>query len=833
MAKSFLQKIFSSAVEIKPGEVWLAVLLFFYFFLITAPHTIIKSLRNASYLETLGAMNLPVAYLLTAILMGFVVALHSKLQVRIHRRILLISSLLFFLSNVLVFWILFPMNWDWLPLVFWIWANIFIFVLMTQFWILVNDVFNPREAKRLIGFFGSGGILGGVAGGLAAGFWAVHGKPHNLLLVSGGLILLCGVVVFLIFQREKERPSGGGQSDEEFKAKERDWAKVGFRECFHTVRKNHYLKLIAGMVGLTMVVSTLIDFQFNKVIKDTLEVSGNLTSFFGFFNAGLLVLPFFLQLFMTSGIIKRFGIRTSLMLFPLVLLACSLGIAVSITIYLAVLLKGSDKSLSYSLNQSVRELLYIPVSPHLKYKAKLFIDMFLNRFAKGLGAVILLVLISLPLKMPPVRLVSLVSVGFLGGWIWLNLKVSREYVGTVKKNMEMKWDRAEKRLAEKVDIDYTKLVFDTLESKNRSSVLYAMHLFDLIKQDKLTPELKKLISYKSDEVKATSLGILLEAEETTWGPEIEDELEKKDLEKNVREIMSLDVYKKVMKDYMGKVVAGTGKETETSKMEVAKAVGLMGVSSPLVNNLEELLRDESLEVRRYAVESASRLKQKEYIPEIIKELDHPATREDARAALNKYGHKIVGTLSDYLRDPEESLEVRRVLTSVLAQSGTQDAADLLCWELGEDSKEMEEELIEALSKIRAEKPGVRMVREIIEARTIQKVKQYCEFLIQYDEAKNEERREKTNQKLDTAYRDIFKLLELIYPRRDIIMAFQSVKKETKDSVAYGVELLDNILKRELKDIIFPIVEYLPFKERVRRCRDLLKTFPGFQRNGSK
>ena len=73
--------------------------------------------------------------------------------------------------------------------------------------------------------------------------------------------------------------------------------------------------------------------------------------------------------------------------------------------------------------------------------------------------------------------------------------------------------------------------------------------------------------------------------------------------------------------------------------------------------------------------------------------------------------------------------------------------------------------------------------------------------------------------------NIFKLLELIYHREDIIRAYQNVRAGTKDSVAYAVELLDNILKKELKDIILPLVESLSLEERVRICRSLLKTFP--------
>lgn len=828
MAKNRLYRILSRIVEIKQGEELIAIFLFFYFFLITAPHTIIKSVRDARYLIDLGSLQLPIAYLLTAALMGFVVAFHSKLQVKIQRSILIISSLIFFIITCFIFGLLIIQGWTWVPLVFWIWANIFVIVLMTQFWFLVNDVFNPREAKRLIGFFVSGGILGGIFGGLLTGLLAFD-YPDSLLFIATGLLIISVIVVNYIFIWQRKKKPIPIKTDKKDKGGKNETPKVGFKDCFNTVRKNYYLKLLAAVVTITLVVSTFIDWQSKNVIQRVFR-DVELTEFFGYFNAGLLVFPFFLQLFLTSGFIKRYGIRVALLLFPFILLLGSLGIAVFVGIYFAVILKGSDKSLSYSLNQSVRELLYIPVSPELKYKAKIFIDMFLNRFAKGIGALILMIFIFIPTEWTfRVQIVSFISVVFILAWAFLNLKVSKEYTNTVKEKLDVKWDRVDREVAEKVDIDYTKLVFDTLESKDRSSVLYAMHLFDLIKQDKLTPEVKKLISYKSDEIRASSLGALFDAEETTWVPETDDYLGEEVLEKKIQEIMSLDVYKEVMEDYIGKVVLDKGIETETEKMEVAKAMGLMESNSTLVDTLEDLIRDESPDVSRYAVESAAKLKRREYVPAIIEKMLSPLTREDASAALEKYGSKVIGTLADYLGDSEEDIEVRRATASVLARIGTQDTVDLLSWELAEDGEDIEDALIDALDKIRSEKPDVRFSKKIVEPKIIQNVKKYYQMLIEHYDSKSRRKEDELTEvlpgNLSNTLMDIFKLLELIYPREDIIRAYQNVRTGTKDSVAYAVELLDNILKKELKDVIFPIIENLSLEERVRRCRSLLKSFP--------
>jgi len=828
MAKNRPYKILSRIIEIKPGEKNISLLLFFYFFLIMAPYYIIKPVRDAQYLIVKGSKELPIAYLLTALIMGFFVAFYSKLQIKVQRHVLIISSLIFFIVTCFLFGLLFRKGLPWMPLVFWIWANIFIVVLVTQFWILVNDIFNPREAKRLIGFFGSGGILGGVFGGLLTGFLGFNFSDY-LLFIATGILIISVFIVNYIFIWQRKRISTEDRAEKKDDENKEGAPKVGFKDCFDTVRRNYYLKLLAAVVTITFVVSTLIDWQYKSVIDIKIHANDK-TTFFGYFHAAMLVFPFFVQLLMTSSLIKRFGIRFAIMVYPLILLICSLGIAAYPSLIFAVIIKGSDKSLSFSLNQSVRELLYIPISSEFKYKAKIFIDMFLNRFAKGIGALILLIFIIFHLDWQVrVQVVSAIIVVFILAWAFLNLKVSKEYTNTVKQKLEMKWERADRLVAEKMDLDYTKLVFDTLESKNRSSVLYAMHLFDLIKQDKLTSEVKKLISYKSDEVRVSSLGALFEGGETSLGPETDDYISEEVLEKEVKEIMSLDVYQKVMEDYFEKVLVDESKEAETAKMEAAKAIGMMESHSPLAQKLEEFLRDESPEVSRYAIESAARLRKREHVPALIQKLHSPFTREDASAALEKYGSRVTGTLADYLGDSEEDIELRKGAASVLARIGTQEAADFLTWVLTEDKGDIDIELIDALDRIRSERPDVQFQEGIVTTKIAELIKKHFHILIDFYDSKLMEKKQKMSENLPkdltVSLMNIFKLLGLIYPHEDINKAYQNIKTGTKESMAYAVELLDNTLQKEIKDVIFPLVEELSLEERVKRCRGLLKGFP--------
>jgi AAA family ATP:ADP antiporter len=833
MAKNRLYQLLSRTVEIKRGEEVISFLVFSYFFLITAPYGIIKSVRDSKYLLDLGAKELPFAYLSTAVIMGIVVAFHSKLQTKLPRGLLIISSLIFFTLTCILSGFLFFQTTTWMPIIFWVWATMFIMVLMTQFWILVNDIFNPRETKRLIGFFGSGGILGGILGGLLTGYLGRR-IPDYLLFIAAGMVLLNVFIVNLIFLRIKKQ----NPENEKFRITDQKTSivskEIGFRDCFQAVRKNYFLTLLAVAVTLTLIVSTLVDWQYKSVFEIKV-LRTDYISYFGYFNAVILVIPFFVQLLMTSNFIKRYGIRWSLLVYPLALFVCTLGIAFFPVLGFAFVIKGSDKSLSFSLNQSIREILYIPIASEIKYKAKIFIDMFVNRFAKGIGALILMVFVFLPETVAlqnRIAIVSAISVGFIMVWIFLNVTLSKEYTNILKQKMPEQWESGDRIVDEKLDVNFMKLVLDTIEDKNRSSVLYAMDVFDLIKQDKLTPEVQKLIGYKQDEVRVSSVGMLFEGSESGIAPNFDEQVNEGVLLKEVEEIMNLDVYQEIMSEYIDEVLDRKDSESETEKMEVAKALGFSNSRSLMSQKLEELINDDSVEVRRYAMTSAAKLQKREYVPALIRNLENPKTRVDARVALDKYGSKITGTLADYLGDLEINQELKKELIAALARIGNQEAADFLLWELEEQRETMEDELINAMDRIRSARSDINFKERSVRDMISEQLKEYYKSLIDtYNRHSKESKDDKTileipNRQI-TRLSNIFKLLALIYPHEDIMKSFQNIRTGTKDSVAYAVELLDNLLQKEIKDAIFPIIEDLSTMERVARCRVLLKNFPFF------
>lgn len=95
------------------------------------------------------------------------------------------------------------------------------------------------------------------------------------------------------------------------------------------------------------------------------------------------VVSMVVQLVLTSFIMTRFGVGTALMVLPPAALGGSIGFAAFPALWMGSALNTIDSAFSYSINQSAKEGLYTSTTTDEKYKAKAFIDMFVQRFAKA------------------------------------------------------------------------------------------------------------------------------------------------------------------------------------------------------------------------------------------------------------------------------------------------------------------------------------------------------------------------------------------------------------------------------------------------------------------
>ena len=131
---------------------------------------------------------------------------------------------------------------------------------VTNFWLTVNDVLNPHQAKRLVSFFVTGGLLGGIAGSLLTSRLAHSLGPANLLIVCTGILLLQLIIIIHLYAEQKKLPRdvtmGSGEE------------KPSYLESLRTIRGDKYLRILAGAIASAIIVGTLINYQFKIAVKN-------------------------------------------------------------------------------------------------------------------------------------------------------------------------------------------------------------------------------------------------------------------------------------------------------------------------------------------------------------------------------------------------------------------------------------------------------------------------------------------------------------------------------------------------------------------------------------
>jgi len=141
-------------------------LLFLSLFLVITTYVAARVARDALFLDQFRASQLPFVDIAIAVLVGFVAAAYIRIARKLTPPSLFVGSLLFFAANSFVFWYLSRYyHLRWLFPIFYVWVGILGVVSPAQVWTLANYVLTTREAKRLFGLIGAGGILGGIFGG--------------------------------------------------------------------------------------------------------------------------------------------------------------------------------------------------------------------------------------------------------------------------------------------------------------------------------------------------------------------------------------------------------------------------------------------------------------------------------------------------------------------------------------------------------------------------------------------------------------------------------------------------------------------------------------------
>ncbi|TFB09881.1 MFS transporter [Candidatus Marinimicrobia bacterium MT.SAG.3] len=429
---------FKSIFNIRKEEVPLSILMFSYFFLVITTFWILKPLKKTLFITFYDQTGVDIlawhmrgsqAELLAKILNMFVaflaVIVFSWLANKYRRQMLTYIFSGFFIISYIVYSMIINGAGDVTIWTFYLFGDLFTTLMVATFFAFMNDSVSPDSAKRLYGVIGLGGVLGGVFGSTFVRIWVDELSLSNWMWVC--VVIGIAIVVLAKYAGEMQNLTNSDNSTEpkEDKEKEKATTNPAF-DGAKLVFKSKYLMAIAGIVGLYEIVSTLMDFQFTSTIEyylDGPDIGRQFSTVFSITN----VVSMFVQLFLTSYVMTRFGVTAALMFLPMAILVGSAGFIAFPILWVGSFLNTADNGFSYSINQSAKETLYVPTTREEKYKAKAFIDMFIQRFAKAIAVLLSLGVTILFSEYSSVRWLSVAVLLAVITWIFLIRFVGKRF----------------------------------------------------------------------------------------------------------------------------------------------------------------------------------------------------------------------------------------------------------------------------------------------------------------------------------------------------------------------------------------------------------------------
>jgi AAA family ATP:ADP antiporter len=843
--------------DVRLGELPRTMCMFFYLLFVMFAYYILKPVSRAMFLNKFDIDKLPWLFILIAVFGGSLAYFYSKLAARTSLPTAVFWSMALSVICLIVIWYLLslqipdPKNpkrmiakLQWMIYVFNVWVSLFSVSLVAQGWLVASNIFNAREAKRLYGLLGLGLVIGAWCGGEFTNQLARRIGTNNLLPAAAVMVVLA-YIAFRLAMVQK------GVSLAKARAVEGEVTDFSLREMIGDIARTRHLRVIIAIMVMIFIVDSLVDFQFQAMAQEVFE-GDELTAYLGrFMGTYLNLIEFIFQFFLTTLVVGRFGVGGTLQIMPVSIALASLGTTLAPGLTSAAIARLTEASTRYTLNRTGLELLYLPLPLELRNRVKAFVDIFVDRMSRGIGGALLLLMFRLHAGdesgdvAPFVRIVAVVAIALTVPWVLLSMRARHEYVATIRKRLATRRLDLESARVTVEDREMITLLEQTAAGANPRQATYALSMLHEVPGYDLRPQLRALVAVPLDEVRgkvyeqarAIKFGALFEdalreirsggaatkaaiayalAVSPDPGPLAEEWIGSPDHRLAEAAVEAYVAHSEDARDLISPEWIGA-RSCDTDPRRRALAARALGIAGDQgTEALHRLLQDPDRAVATIACRAAGELRNRAYVDALIQMLPNARMRGAAIEALAGYGSRICGTLGDILEDYTVPTRIRRHLPRVLKLIPDQRSVDVLLKAVLQQDLAIREAALKGLNRLRERAPHLHFEEGFIAPQIMTEARYYFELNAALEPFRNrtgggarsaaelltrsiEERLRKTLERL-------FRLLGLKYPPREIYSAYLAVNRRRVEEVSAALEFLDNVVERDLKRILIPLLD---------------------------
>jgi AAA family ATP:ADP antiporter len=372
-----------------------------------------KAFRDAAFLRAWPATALPLMTIATAALTGVVVPLFSALLSRFSPVAVVAVGFGLSAAGHAAEWMVFDSGRA-IAVVVYLHLAAVGAVLLSGFWSIVAERYDPEGARASYGRIAAAGTAGGIAGSVAAERLATAIAPRAVLVLLVVLHAMCTVGVAIMRRAPALLPrlqSEGPSS---------------VREAFHSP----YVRTIALFVVATSATAAVIDFLLKSNARAAFGAGPDLLRFFAIYYAAVQMVTFVAQTASSRGV-HQLGVGGAVNALPVGVGAASLAALVFPGWTVLTALRGAETALRNSLFRSGYELLFVPMDAATRRRAKVILDVVCDRAGEAAGSAIVQLMLILgvaSITSGLLRAAVLLSIAAA----WVGRRFSGLYLGVVE-----------------------------------------------------------------------------------------------------------------------------------------------------------------------------------------------------------------------------------------------------------------------------------------------------------------------------------------------------------------------------------------------------------------
>jgi AAA family ATP:ADP antiporter len=843
---SILDRLLPDFPEDQKAERYQLLGLMGMFFLVVTAFGILKPVRNAFALAGLGGRDFYKVYLVSAVVVLFVPIYNRLADLMGWRRLVQVVAV-FFALNLLLFRLVYVEGNTVLAVTFYGWYDLFAAALVTQFFVATHMFLNARSAKSAYPLVIGGGAIGAAAGGLISGFLADEIGASNLLVVASAFIMAFALGIRWVWPREAE-----AEAAEERRRRIRRRDSLSVSEV-RRVFSNHHVQLIAVSVLLIILAKQLVDYEYNTLTEELFHTQDAITAFQGKVNLAIQWLPL-LSVIALRPLLRRWGLGSIVFILPVLILLTSLVMSVVLTIWTVIAVRTADSAFRYSAERAGREILYVPVPPEIKLKAKTYIDVGVEKgMGKALAAGFLALLVEV-IGLSNAH-IAWVVVGLALAWLAVTVRIRREYVRTLARSIRGRFASFQ-GLSALSDASTQEVVRRALQGPDPVQTSFALDLVDQSAGTDTRPiadALHDLLDHDSEEIRRKTLAILTEDPDSIDWDRVRLRLEDPSpavREQTVRALAAAspgrraDLIAELLTSdravvrtaalaclARGEIEADSGDLLGSSyieeawaraqagdrgaRMELAVATGALPSHPRSGEILDALLGDSDPEVASAALRSAGLLNRPDLHTAMIEGLRRSATREAAREALAGQGARAVEKLAATLLDETAHPAIRRHIPSVLARVPDARAVEVMLHSVvaSETDQLLDYRTLKALSKLRERDPSLDFENDQV----MSSIRREVEAGRRYEQARRCLNRVGAEGPYASLFRKslgeawaerqegVFRLLGLLYSPEEMYRCFLAIRTGDRSTRANAIEWLEETVDRALFEELAPVL----------------------------